>query len=498
MKTKKQNKTKNLNQKNEFKTNLEAEKNEFINFDLAQHSLNKSNKSKFRPFSLISPKFGLINDPCGIYFSNNNKKLYIYFQHHPHKPEHGLKYYSLAITYDFSNYKYKWLVNCPDKKFDQDGCFTGSCYKYNNKLNLLYTGNVNVNDENVQTLITAEIDEDSNKIINKRLLLSNLNFQNVITNNFRDPYCFSYEAQQYFLIGVGAKDESAQIWLFSQNITEDNIKSRICLIKRFKINIANFITAECPNIVFDKNKVALVFGLIPNNKAAGQKKVSKSYYCIFEINEFFDINQKIHNINQIHLLDYGFDFYAPQFFSMNNQIHMIGWAGVPEISVGEEISDLWMGCLTPIKIVNLVNNRLVTKLISKYANEISLVDHPKLFLKEILIQKGKSYYGNIYDGQHLIMNIIYDGSSQIFELERFNHLSQYLDQYKIENRRRMRLSKPLEKINFLFDVSFFQLELNDGQYVLSGRIYPINGLRLINMNKIDKLETFTTKIFENL
>lgn len=92
------------------------------------------------------------------------------------------------------------------------------------------------------------------------------------------------------------------------------------------------------------------------------------------------------------------------------------------------------------------------------------------------------------------MNIIYDGPSQIFELERFNHLTDD----KMENRRRMRLSRPLQKIGFLFDVSFFHIELNDGQYSLSGRIYPNIGLRFVHMNQIEKLETFTTKIFEDL
>lgn len=137
---------------------------------------------------------------------------------------------SLAITTDFINFEYKYMVNTPDDFFDSHGVYTGSSIIIDNKVHCLYTGNVRNEDWSIsEYVIKCEYGLKTNKFINKKNLFSNLDYTNY-TGHFRDPCIFEYKNKYYFILGAQRKDIVDTILLFELDGNLENPK----LIKEFK------------------------------------------------------------------------------------------------------------------------------------------------------------------------------------------------------------------------------------------------------------------------
>ncbi|WP_391591985.1 Sucrose-6-phosphate hydrolase [[Mycoplasma] cavipharyngis] len=466
----------------------------------AKHNLNLQN-DQYRPISLISPKLGRIFKPAGIFFKSN--KCFIAFEHNPLDLTKKWRFLSMVETLDFFHYTYHWLFNAPDSDYDHQGCYAGSFFYQNQQLQLFYVGTINLvkanSQQKIHTLIKGEVISrpkrdvvgDRFQIKNKKLLLTTLNYAKEIDCNFFDPFIFVYQKQNYFLIGVGTNNKKAQIWLFTYNVT----KTQIQLLKKFEITDTNWIRAEAINIIFDQDQVVLIFSLVPNQNNSNSAKISQSFYCILDQKTFFDFEIAIQPLDKIRLIDYGFEFYAPYFHRYHdNKYLMIAWAGYPEQNQAKEIKERWCHCFTPIKVVSIQERRLVINWLPQYLEKIKIHQNEKLFHKVIEIVKNKSFCVNVYDGFALVMTIIYDAKSQLLEIERLHHLS---NKYNGINQRKIVLSRPLVKFEFLFDTSYFEINLNSGQYLFTGRIYPKENLNLIYLNSIDRIESITTKILVN-
>ncbi|MDQ0513887.1 beta-fructofuranosidase [Mycoplasmoides fastidiosum] len=471
---------------------MNTNKTTYIKADLwkIKQKINANNVSIYRPKTLISPNFGLIDHPAGIFF--DSKHYHVIFQHNPFETNRNIKFYSMAKTHNFFTYQYQWMTNSPNSDYDEASCLGGSCFYYQNKQLIMYSGDVNTGGDIlnncVRTLVLAKLDKNA-KVSQKRLLMSSINFHKIIASQFKDPFVFVHEYKVYFLVGIGTNNNRAQIWLFSFDLENNKIN----FLKRFEITSASWRAVECPNIIIQNDQVALVFGMVPVRTSNDTKATSRTFYTTFSLSEFFDLETKIQPISKLRQLDYGFDFYGPQIFKDKDRYLMIGQANLPEQTNFVEATDGWAGCLTPMKRVLFQNQRIYLKLLPDYIDLVRQNENEKLFFKTIEIQPGKSFYANLYDGAVLKLSIIYDAKSNTLDLERFNHPNDEQD-----NRRRMILGQPLTKLDFLFDVSFFDLSINNGRYVMTGRLYVNDVIQWVYLNKINKIDNFTTKIFEDL
>jgi len=108
---------------------------------LREESLNILNKrEKYRLNYHLMPAKGLLNDPNGLIQKNDT--FYVFYQWNDKECSHGSKKWGLYTSKDLINWKIEGSVLEPKNTFDSHGCYSGSAILIDNKINLLYTGNV--------------------------------------------------------------------------------------------------------------------------------------------------------------------------------------------------------------------------------------------------------------------------------------------------------------------------------------------------------------------
>lgn len=310
---------------------------------------------KYVPYHHIFPHKGLLNDPNCVFYKNN--ELYVFFQHHPKNPLHGLKVMSLAKTKDFKKINYEFMVNKPIESFESHGVYSGNAINYNGKIICFYTGNSrDDNWKRTSYVVKSEFNIQTNEFINKEVILSNEEYVDY-TDHFRDPYIFEYKNNFYFLLGAQKKQNNlGVILLFSLDKKLNNAK----LIKEIFIG-EEYRMIECPSFSYIDNKVVLVCSpQFKEDKLSKKQNPDVTGYCI--INDFDQIINSTSfavQIPKLNILDYGLEFYAPQTFLINNEWHLVAWCGIPTSNNYLEAKKGWLFMMTMIKKMEIIDNQLV-------------------------------------------------------------------------------------------------------------------------------------------
>ncbi|WP_041618778.1 glycoside hydrolase family protein [Spiroplasma taiwanense] len=156
----------------------------------------------FRPKYHIAPPNGLLNDPNGLLFKNN--EFHIHYQWSPIQPYHGFKHWNYLTTKDFINYKNHGVSITPDHEDEKWGAFSGSAYNFNGDVKIYYTGNIEAEGNIVEEhQIVADLIDY--KIKNKRTAVKH--DKNIFTPHARDPKILDYNGKQYMIFGVQTKDD---------------------------------------------------------------------------------------------------------------------------------------------------------------------------------------------------------------------------------------------------------------------------------------------------
>lgn len=95
-----------------------------------------------------SPK-NWINDPNGfIYYKG---EYHLYYQYFPYAAEWGTTHWGHATSKDLVNFEHHGIALFPSKKFDSNGCFSGTALIEDDKLQFYYTGikYLRTEDENI-------------------------------------------------------------------------------------------------------------------------------------------------------------------------------------------------------------------------------------------------------------------------------------------------------------------------------------------------------------
>lgn len=266
---------------------------------------------ELRPKYHITAEKNWINDPNGLVKFKG--QYHVFMQHHPYSLEWGPMHWAHVVSDDLLHWKHLPIALTPGDEFDKDGCFSGSAIVVNNRIYVAYTGFI--------------FNEDPEKIIQQQCLAysdDGVHFKKLgciidktklpegyASNDFRDPKI--YKDGDYFYILVAArkldgrgrvlsyKSKDILHWEFLADIFDEDSRGKMI---------------ECPDYV--KNLNLLIYceqnqpidGLMHHN-------VHSSYYKhgIWNNHKFVSDSGGI--------VDYGFDFYAPQTFFDENIL--IAW-----------------------------------------------------------------------------------------------------------------------------------------------------------------------------
>ena len=435
----------------------------------------------------LESNIGLLNDPNGlVYFKN---KYYIFFQWNRFEKSHNYKEWGLFTTEDFKNWNFRRSAIVPDQEYDLDGVYSGSAYVIDDKLYLYYTGNRKKNKtrKSSQCLV---ITEDGKKFEKKGVILET---PKEYTEHFRDPKVFKYDDSFYMIIGAQLKTGKGGIAL---------AKSEDGIVWKYLRNIAKtkeYEMIECPDFIDLGNKILFLYSLQKRDNKLDKPLFSFSSYKILD--KFFLENDTL-DLENGDLLDYGFDFYAPQTFkNFDGRIIMYAW--MSRMSDEEEkkfaSNEKNIHCLTLPRELKIKNKKLyqvpIKELYSILGKEIFPIKEDE---KINIISNTLAFYLKIDDLQ-LIENefkIDFRGLDLKFSYRMENNKVELTRKNWVTRNYETKtyfLNDGVNNLEIWFDVSSIEIFINDGEVVFSNRVYPKIKKREISIIGIKKYRNIKIK-----
>ena len=390
---------------------------------------------------------------------------------------------------DLVNWELRPIALAPTDEYDKDGCFSGSAIEKDGNLYLLYTGHVDLDNSNggndrieTQCLAVSHDGLCFDKVENNPVIKSLPENLNIKTEHFRDPKVWKHGDWYYTVVGVQTKEESGQVVVYkSQDLINWEFLN-IMATSSVKENLG--FMWECPNFAEVNGHEALI--LSPQGvKPEGNKflNVHQSGYFLGKMDYQTGI---FHRDSKFDLLDYGFDFYAPQIMQdeKNNRCLMIGWLAMWESEMPEQ-EEGWAGMMSIPRVLEVKNNKVYSLPIPELKKlRKNNVNYDVNLVQNCILEgiNGDCYELNtVFDltkanGFNLKLRvseneetvISYDKNSKIFKLNRDKSGK------GVTGEREVKVNLQDEKISLQIfsDYSSLEIFINGGEYVISSRIYP--------------------------
>ncbi|MGX7203705.1 sucrose-6-phosphate hydrolase [Enterococcus pingfangensis] len=306
--------------------------------------------SKWRLGYHIQPKTGLLNDPNGFSFFNN--QWHVFYQSYPMGAVHGVKSWYHLTSDNLVEWKEEGTKIFPDSLYDSHGVYSGTALPVSDKLFLAYTGNVRDAEWGRHSYQLGAW-MDSLGVVQK--IKSPLISEPPAgyTSEFRDPQVFRYNGG--YLMTIGAQDESKKGKILTYQ-SSDLLTWQWSGELNFTDKEMGFMI-ECPNLLVTEKATLLIFcpqGLNP--ETCSYRNIYPNNYVIGDSYDYK--SNKIINPTTLKNLDEGFDVYATQAFQApDNRLLSISWVGLPETDYPTDQED-WAHCLSTVKELIIKEKKL--------------------------------------------------------------------------------------------------------------------------------------------
>lgn len=268
------------------------------------------NQNLFPAFHITGER-GWINDPNGLVEFNG--EYHVFFQYYPDDCQWGPMHWGHVKSKDLMHWERLPVALKPDE--NEDGCFSGSAIVWNGQLWLLYTGfKQNEGGEAVRQLQCLASSRDGVHFIKHGIVIGEKELPaDYCPWDFRDPKLFRRDDKFYCVVAAKKRGGGGRVLLFE---SEDLFGWKfVCdLFGRD----GKGLMIECPDLRDDMGLLMYSEQFYP---AEGRKflNVHSSLYRFGAL----DVCKGYRAESDGEIIDYGFDFYAPQTFTQTPV--MIGW-----------------------------------------------------------------------------------------------------------------------------------------------------------------------------
>ena len=335
-----------------------------------------------RPLHHITPTKGWINDPNGVIKFKN--KYHVFYQYHPYGLVWGPMHWGHVVSDDLLHWEHLPIALTPGDEFDKDGCFSGSSIVYNDKLYVVYTGFID-NEDNKKIIQQQCLAYSEDGVTFKKvgLIIGKDNLpEEFAPNDFRDPMV--YQEDDHFILLVCGKRKNGKgnilkykskdliHWEYVSFILEEDSKG---------------IMFECVDYIKDLN-LLLYSEQCRNPEGCNFHNIHSSLYQVgkFENDKFIKNNGD--------MIDYGFDFYAPQVILGENIL--VAWMNMWDRNNPSEKYD-FAGSITIPRYLEVKNNELYQTpvlpkgKVEKYVVKNHFTDHVRVGFYKLEIDGLKSF-----------------------------------------------------------------------------------------------------------
>ena len=439
-------------------------------------------QSPWRCVFHVQPVTGLMGDTNG--FSCFDGRWHLFYQWFPYGAVHGLKHWYHVSSTDLLTWKNEGLGIGPGEIYDDKGVFSGSGYPEGDILYLPFTGNHR--DENwVRTpyQLLAYMTKDG--IIHKQEepLYGPVDGY---TEHQRDPKMFYREEDgyYYYLLGVQNEEKKGKFLLMKSK----QIQSGWQIAGELKIRgYDDFgFMVECPDLEKVGDQWLLLFspqGLEPQGDEF--HNIYNNTYLIGQMD--FDHLEFIPE-GRMKELDRGFDFYAAQCAGQKiwpDKAVMCAWFGVSDYSYPPANEDGYSGLQTMARILTIEDGELKQRpceaayslksdiVLNKKKGEKAVSGRmPKASVIEVKAVQGDVSLRLWCSEDRPGFTVKYDAADKALVIDKSGLINQLNTDYGTS--RRVVLENGLKEMQIFADCSSIEIFVNDGEYVLSARVFPEN------------------------
>ncbi|MGT2667619.1 sucrose-6-phosphate hydrolase [Streptococcus rifensis] len=437
-------------------------------------------KSPWHSHFHIEPRRGLLNDPNG--FSYFDGKWQLFYQWFPFGAAHGLKSWVHTSSEDLVHFEETGIVLEPDHPLDTHGMYSGSAMQMEDQLFIFYTGNVRDKDWIRHPYQNGALMDKDGKVVKFDLPL--ITQPADTTDHFRDPQIFLYDDQYYAIIGGQDLTNKGIIKLYKA--VNNDYKNWEEVGDLAFGNDRTAYMMECPNLLFVDNHPVLLY--CPQGLDKAVLDYDNIYPNMYKIGQGFDPEKaEILEPSALQNLDYGFECYATQGFNApDGRALTVSWLGLPDVAYPTDDYD-YQGALSLVKELSLKDGKLyqypvdtITSLRQDEKAFAAQMETNNIYELQLTIPKDSQTELVLCadtDGKGLKLSIdLQEGS---FTVDR----SQAGEQYALDfgQTRSCSLDNQNTTLAIFMDKSIFEIFINKGEKVFSGRVYPNDdqtGIRL--------------------
>ena len=323
-----------------------------------------------RPLFHVTGGIGWINDPNG--FSVYQGKYHLFFQYHPYRTVWGPMHWGHVRTEDFIRWERLPVALAPDMPYDQDGCFSGSAIELEDGRQLLmYTGvraenqeDGTIRDYQTQCIAIGDGINYEKYEGNPVLTVENLP-KGGSPVDFRDPKIWREEDGFWAVAGNRPSDGSGSILLFHSGDGfhweyKGRVASNHCQYGKMW-ECPDFFRLDGMDVLLVSPQEMMPIGL---EFHAGNGTV-----CILG-----HVNEKKHLIREnVHAIDYGTDFYAPQtLLTPDGRRVMIAWMQNWDTARSQPSTARIWGQMTLPRELSIRDGRLIQQPVQELKNYYGL------------------------------------------------------------------------------------------------------------------------------
>lgn len=435
----------------------------------------------------IQPDTGLLNDPNG--FSYFNGQWHVFYQAYPFGPVHGLKSWYHLYSDNLIDWKKDGIRLEADTPYDSHGVYSGSALPVGDQLFLAYTGNVrNEQWDRHAYQLGAVMDTDFTVKKWDTPLIPDP--PQGYTHHFRDPQVICYQDTYYMIIGAQTTDEKGKVLCYQSDTLSD-----WTLLGELDFTSEDMgYMIECPNLLFVDGTPVLIF--CPQGMPKEVRSYQNIYPNTYITAESFDTTTAtLRSPSALSHIDEGFDVYATQGFQApDGRALTIGWIGLPELTYPTD-QENWAHGLSLVRELHMKQNRLYqvpaaeTTALRQQQSTYTLEDlQDKVTVStnsyELQLTLPAEQTGELVIASDLDKNnglvIAYDTTRGMITVDR-GQMSHVINA-EYGTTRQYQTNPGEIHLQLFVDQSVFELFINHGEAVLSGRIFPLEDQRTLFLN----------------
>lgn len=439
----------------------------------------------YRPQWHISPPQGLLNDPNG--FVYHQGEYHLFYQWYPFACEHKDKYWVHLKSADLVHWAWQSIALTPSDWFDSHGVFSGHAVSDGDDLWLFYTGNTRLgHDRNRQTMQCAARLSANGAFEKMGPVIRTL--PPGVTEHIRDPKVVFKQGHWHMLLGAQTQDLQGRLAVYH---SEDLHQWQFDKLYGDELAPYGYMW-ECPDWFEIDGEQFVVFG--PQGITS-----DNPHHTIVHQNRIFRVEQDEQggfHFLQGWELDAGFDFYAPQSLqTADGRRVMCGWMGLPDEIDHPSCDNGWIHQFTALRELRWQKGQIIqqptaeldalrgeTQPLALSAQPITLGS--KSFELQVTLPWGSELH-LMHDEQHRVV-LALDAQQRVL---RFDRSATEIRQG--DTIRELALTSDKVKLHILADNSSLEIFINDGEKVMTGRIFTPPEATQISLYHTEAQANFT-------